>query len=289
VVRVCGILAAVFAAAVLVGGASAATPLNVATTKLPAAEVDAKYDVTLGATGGAKPYRWSLAGGTLPRALKLYADGSIVGYPQNAGHWSFKVRVTDAHGKTDTQSLTIVVGESTATIEIWTSALHLDFVLGSPLSTWKVPLKMRALGGTAPFSWTMAGGPPGISIDASTGLVDGTPTVAGTYDTTFRVTDGKGRTASKTYTARVVANPKVVGSAPDARVGTAYSAQVTVEGGLAPFTWSVSGGNLPPGLAFAGGTLSGTPTTAGTYDVEIQAVDKLGQTARTWFRITVAP
>ena len=47
----------------------------------------------------------------------------------------------------------------------------------------------------------------------------------------------------------------------------AYSDQLTVTGGTSPFTWSVSGGSLPPGVTLGASTglLSGTPTTAGTY------------------------
>ena len=49
----------------------------------------------------------------------------------------------------------------------------------------------------------------------------------------------------------------------------AYSADIfSVEGGTAPFTWSVSAGTLPPGLTLAPstGAITGTPTAAGTYN-----------------------
>ena len=36
-------------------------------------------------------------------------------------------------------------------------------------------------------------------------------------------------------------------------------------------TWSVIGGTLPPGLALANGVISGTPTTEGTYQFQVQA------------------
>jgi hypothetical protein len=56
----------------------------------------------------------------------------------------------------------------------------------------------------------------------------------------------------------------------------AYSASVfSVEGGTAPFTWSVASGTLPPGLSFvaADGSITGTPTAAGTFDFTVMVVD----------------
>jgi hypothetical protein len=56
----------------------------------------------------------------------------------------------------------------------------------------------------------------------------------------------------------------------------AYSASVfSVEGGTAPFTWSVASGTLPPGLSFAAadGSITGTPTAVGTFDFTVLVVD----------------
>ena len=56
----------------------------------------------------------------------------------------------------------------------------------------------------------------------------------------------------------------------------AYSADIfSVEGGTAPFTWSVSAGTLPPGLTLAPstGAITGTPTAAGTYNFTVTVVD----------------
>lgn len=63
--------------------------------------------------------------------------------------------------------------------------------------------QMRLWGGSSPFSWTVASGqlPPGLSLDASTGLIQGMPDSAGVYEFSVRVTDsslatqtGKART-----------------------------------------------------------------------------------------------
>ena len=61
---------------------------------------------------------------------------------------------------------------------------------------------------------------------------------------------------------------------------TTYSADIfSVEGGTAPFTWSVSAGTLPPGLTLAPstGAITGTPTAAGTYNFTVTVVDSTSQ------------
>jgi len=75
---------------------------------------------------------------------------------------------------------------------------------------------------------------------------------------------------------------KLIGPAPalaiaatslaDGTVGIAYTQSLTVTGGLTPYLWV--GGELPPGLVLSqDGTLSGTPTAAGTYNVAVSVVD----------------
>lgn len=65
------------------------------------------------------------------------------------------------------------------------------------------------------------------------------------------------------------------GTFPDALYGSSYASQtLTVTGGTAPYTFSVSGGSLPPGMTLStSGVLSGTPTTAGSYSFTVTAVD----------------
>ena len=73
---------------------------------------------------------------------------------------------------------------------------------------------------------------------------------------------------------------------------TTYSANIfTVEGGTAPFTWSVSSGTLPPGLTFdpATGAITGTPTAAGTFDFTVMVVDSTQLSATQAQTITIAP
>lgn len=76
-------------------------------------------------------------------------------------------------------------------------------------------------------------------------------------------------------------------SLPNGTVGVAYSASFpAATGGTGAFTYTATG--LPAGLSLAGTTVSGTPTTAGSYPVTITATDEAGASASTQLTITVA-
>jgi len=64
-------------------------------------------------------------------------------------------------------------------------------------------------------------------------------------------------------------------SLPNTTVGSNANLQIRITGGTQPLTWRVSGGKLPPGLKLnaAKGTISGTPTTPGTYSCELTITD----------------
>ena len=67
---------------------------------------------------------------------------------------------------------------------------------------------------------------------------------------------------------------------PPAELNTPYSATLEAVGGTSPYTWSVASGSLPPGLSLSSdGTISGTPTTTGTFTFTLEVVDSMGVSA----------
>ena len=84
-------------------------PLSIATSALPAASVNQPYQVTLATGGGAFPFVWTLASGTLPPGLVLSTDGKITGAATATGAFNFSVRVQDASPATATRALTLQI------------------------------------------------------------------------------------------------------------------------------------------------------------------------------------
>jgi hypothetical protein len=79
---------------------------------------------------------------------------------------------------------------------------------------------------------------------------------------------------------------------PDGQVGVAYSAQLQAVGGSLPFSWALdpSSAALPDGLFLTSdGTITGTPTTEGTYDFTVQVTESGGQTSSRDLSITISP
>ena len=83
-------------------------------------------------------------------------------------------------------------------------------------------------------------------------------------------------------------------SLPSGTVNQAYSQSVTATGGTTPYSWAVVSGSLPPNLSLSptgtpSATISGTPTTAGTYNFTVQVTDNAAQTDTQALSITIAP
>ena len=88
----------------------------------------------------------------------------------------------------------------------------------------------------------------------------------------------------------VRAQPTILpGSLPQGQVGVPYTATLVAAPVTPPCTWTITSGSLPPGLTLdvATGTISGTPTTAGTYTFFATVTDSIGTSPQQGFFITV--
>ena len=152
--------------------------------------------------------------------------------------------------------------------------------------------QLTVTGGTSPFTWSVPSGtlPPGVTLNVSTGLLSGTPTTAGTYSFTVKVTDSSGLSDTAPLTVTIIPGPSMnFAPPPGGWTNTVYGYTLTESGGTAPYTWSVSSGSLPAGISLsAGGNLSGTPTATGTFGFTVRVTDANGQSATQATSITVA-
>ena len=143
---------------------------------------------------------------------------------------------------------------------------------------------LSATGGIGPYNWSVTFGslPSGLSLNPQTGVISGTPTVAGSSTFTVQVRDSQAfaDTDSRSFTVNIQAqaiNPVVITttSLAAARRNKAYSQTLAATGGVRPYVWSVVQGSLPPGLALnsSTGVISGRPTTIGTFSFVVQVRD----------------
>ncbi len=253
---------------------TSATLPSVTTNRLAAGTIGASYQVDLAASGGQSPYTWALVQGTLPDGLSLANGGRISGTPTTAGSASLRFRVTDANNATATKDLTLDVATA---VSVTTTSLP-NAPAGAAYSQ-----ALAATGGTGTYTWDISAGslPTGLTLDAATGTISGTPSGSGIASFTVRATDDSnpGRAGTADLTIEVLAAPTITTAGlPEGVTGTAYSATLVASGGTGPYTFAVKTGTLPDGITLtaATGALGGTPTTAGDVQITWSATDANG-------------
>lgn len=156
-------------------------PLSVTTTSLADGVVGRAYSATLQAAGGGTVRSWTVTGGSLPAGLSLSTAGVLSGTPTTAGTSTFDVRVTSG-GDAAERALTLrVVPPLAATAPPGAGVVNQAFGLA-----------ITATGGTGSYAFavTQGGLPAGLSLNAATGVISGTPTAAGSTTFTVTVTSG---------------------------------------------------------------------------------------------------
>lgn len=133
--------------------------------------------------------------------------------------------------------------------------------------------------------------PPGLTIGSSSGLISGTPTAAGTFESSITATDASGHSGSAAFTWTISPQTVTVTCPGDQinTVGDAVSLQCTASDSAGETLTFTDSGTLPPGLVIgsSSGLISGSPTTAGTYPVTIMATDTSGITGSATLTWTV--
>jgi hypothetical protein len=186
--------------------------MTVTTVSLPDAEVGVPYSVTLQETGGIAPISWALTAGILPTGLTLHAATGVVdGTPTGTvAATPLTFEATDSTPVTpqtaSSSGLTLTVD---AALAITTTSLP-SAKVGTAYSA-----TLAASGGATPYAWSITSGalPAGLSLNASTGVISGTPTATASGSITFHVTDADGGSASKSLSLATTGSIQPKGSA----------------------------------------------------------------------------
>jgi putative Ig domain-containing protein len=173
-------------------------PLAIRTESLPQALQGLPYTGALEASGGVGPYTWKIETGALPDGLTMSQGGIISGRATTTGATSFVVRLTDSLGTSSTKSLFLIVAPPPPPLVIQTVSLS------ETTAERDYAQSLVAVGGVAPYSWSIASGSLGAGLNLSaSGVISGRPTSPGTSVFVVRVTDAAGQSVTRTLAITV--------------------------------------------------------------------------------------
>ncbi len=247
----------------------------------------------------------NLTPGTLPAGITLtaFSQSIVIAAGQTSNTFPVAVQVSPvASSGQFTMTVTATPQlETTDISNIFSAQGYLYLTVNNPVSitTTSLPAAtvgraysttLAAVGGVTPYTWSLTSGslPAGTQLSSS-GVISGTPTTAtAAAPSTFTVqvadSSAPQATASKQFTIQVYPALEITTSQlPQGTNGTAYpSTTFAATGGEGSYTWKVTSGNLPAGMAFStAGVLSGTPGNAITVNVTFEVTDSFSPTPNT--------
>ncbi len=256
---------------------------------MPPTDAGQYYDHVVQASGGVAPLVTAQTGLPAWLGVQCFVIGTceFKGTPPGPGTYPFRLQLTDQGPGTQIwQDEVLTVNPAPV---ITTQTTTIDLAPGQLLEK-----QFQAQGGARPYTWAVLNGPSWLGVSAD-GLLSGTPPACGNWTPTVDMQDAVGVQVPAYLTVTVAGGtPAIVdASPPDATVGQSYAGyNLSALGGCGPYTWAISAGSLPPGLALdpSTGEIRGTVTTAGTFTFTAAVTDHSNppQTATQQFQIDAA-
>lgn len=219
------------------------------------------------------------------------AGWSLLGNQEGTGSfarfWMAGGVASDASGTlyvSDAQFSTIRVGRPALN-----AAAAIDQATGDPWVTRQLSTSPNP---GSSWQWDIIRRPAGSTAEISSPTISNptfTPDVPDVY--VFRLDTSSGSARSITHVTLTSPCPTVTpfpSSLDDPLKGVPYNESVIGTGGTDPYTFSLAGGALPPGLTLsAGGTISGTPGTSGNFTFTVSALDAFACPGEREYTLTV--
>ena len=260
---------------------------DITTTNLGYARLDVPYSASISATGST-PITWTIVSGNLPSGLSINpSTGTITGTPLATGMFNFTVQATNIAGSV-TKAFSIQAG----------TALGITTTSPLRIATRNVAygnLQFVAAGVDIFYTqvWSNPGGglPTGMTFSAS-GVLSGTPTVAGTYTFNIRITNGSNISESPFILivgdVPAVNQPHSLNGGADRPFTTVLTATSTVA-----VTWTMTSSPSPaPPQGYqltlsSAGVLSWLIPVTGVYTFNVVATNQFGNSVTTQFTLTI--
>lgn len=252
--------------------------LFIQTPSLPNGRTGISYYAALTASLGDPPCSWRLESGVMPPGLDLSGTSNtavLQGKPTVAGDYSFTIEVSDSGTplKKTTKQYSITIYGDFSFVETGLD----NAVKGQAYSD-----SITMTGGQQPYQWHITEGalPSGLILNSTTGHVSGITNLSTGQSSVFsvKVIDSGNPVSSVEQEFEIFITDSMgitTDTIQSALQQMEYQAEFSGEGGISPYTWSVSSGNLPSGLALnsSTGILSGTPLKCGDFSFAVQMMD----------------
>ena len=265
------------AIAAAIGGSQRANQLPVAHDQVVSATEDHAVGMLLtGSDPDGDVLTFAVA--SAPAQGVLTGQGASLTYTPRAdyrGSDSFSFEVSDGKGGTarGTVSLAVAAVNDAPTAYSQAVSTAANTPVQIPLRATDVDGDLLTWSVTVPVSGTLSGIAPALTYTPGTNF-------AGTDTFTVTASDGQlSSTAVVTINVTRLAVAVTTTTLTQGKVGKRYAQDLQATGGTMPYAWSLAGGALPPGMALESGTITGTPTTAGTYAFVVRVTDAAGTSA----------
>ncbi len=149
--------------------AGCVSPITISPTSLPTGITGITYSQTFTASGGAAPYTFSLAAGTLPTGLSIVGD-TLSGIPTAAGTFNFTILATDNSGFscTGSQSYSVTIGAPALTRGAVTVTTGNNLIEPNECNSLTVALSNGGTADATGVSATLSTTTPGVTVTTAT-------------------------------------------------------------------------------------------------------------------------